>query len=232
VRNFFSKHNKKIAAGSIAIFFSLSLILSFAGLVGAQAIDYVPLAPLPGIGTDPEIGPPEPITISSYLAAAFRLSIGLAALLAVVMITVGGFQYLSTDVISGKEDGREKINNALLGLFLAMGAWLFLYTINPKLVEFDFNISTPPPVEIPGGNPPPSEFRKEKYCYAFSERYQQVDPEIIGVFPYTLDQDGSSLREAHQQCNNTPPTPHFDRPAPNECSETQLETIRCVRARN
>jgi hypothetical protein len=51
------------------------------------------------------------------------------------MIVIGGVQYLSTDAISGKNEGRKKIENALGGLLLAILAWLILNTINPELLN-------------------------------------------------------------------------------------------------
>ena len=47
---------------------------------------------------------------------------------------VGAIQYMTTDAISGKEEGKERITKALLGLLLAVGAWLILSTINPDLL--------------------------------------------------------------------------------------------------
>ena len=69
--------------------------------------------------------------------ALINILIALAAMLAVVFITIGGLQYMTTDSISGKEDGKNTIKNALLGLLLALVSWLILFTINPSLVKFE-----------------------------------------------------------------------------------------------
>ncbi len=111
-----------------------------------QELQYIPLAPLPGIGDTPDT-----VRVASslplYLIAIFKLLIGLAAALAVVMITIGGFQYMSTDAISGKSEGKEKIKQALTGLILAMGSYLILYTLNPKLTQFNLNIDPQPKID-------------------------------------------------------------------------------------
>jgi hypothetical protein len=92
---------------------------------------YIPLAPLPGAAPAGGTG------FNTYVRGMFALLIGIAAVLAVLMIVIGGIQYMSTDAISGKSEGKEKITQALYGLFLAMACWLILYTIDPKILNFD-----------------------------------------------------------------------------------------------
>ena len=94
--------------------------------------EYVPLVPLPGVGS----GSNKSITnFSQYVRGMFQFLIGLAALLAVVQIIFGGIEYMTTDAISGKSAGKERINQALLGLLLAIGAWLVLSTIDPNILK-------------------------------------------------------------------------------------------------
>lgn len=102
--------------------------------------------------------------MATFLPAVFKLGIGIAGALAVIYIIVGGFQYLSTDAINGKEEGKERINNALIGLILAISAYTILNTINPKLVDLNLSIETLPQggplstglgtIPPPGGPPP------------------------------------------------------------------------------
>lgn len=99
-----------------------------------QKLDYEPLAPLPGVPAD------QNVSLASYLTAMFRLFLGLAAVMAVLMIVVGGFQYMTTDAIQDKKDGKERIKNALWGLVLALAAVLILETVNPKLLEFNLEL--------------------------------------------------------------------------------------------
>lgn len=109
---------------------------------------YTPLAPLPGTTqgncvTDKD-GKVSGCTtdIQTYLPGVFNLAIGIAGVLAVLMIIIGGVQYITTDAIQGKHDGKERIQNALRGLVLVLVSWVLLYTINPKLTVFDLNIET------------------------------------------------------------------------------------------
>lgn len=73
----------------------------------------------------------------------FNLAIAIAAVMAVFMIVLGGFTYMTTDSWQKKTDGRQTVTNAVLGLLLALGSFLILRTINPKLVEIDLNGVTP-----------------------------------------------------------------------------------------
>src|SRR3990167_10753943 len=101
----------------------------------AKPTDYTMLAPIPQLATEGE-----KTNAVTYVTGLFKLAIGLAGALAVVMIIYAGIKYMSTDAFSGKEEAKGVIENALWGLGLAIAAWLILYTINPKLVEIKFDI--------------------------------------------------------------------------------------------
>ena len=107
---------------------------------------YYFLAPLPGIGTADNGGTefnPTNVngsSLSSYLNPMINIFIGICAVLAVIMILFGGIQYMTSELISSKEEGKERIEHAVLGLLLALGAWSILNTINPNLLKSDVNI--------------------------------------------------------------------------------------------
>jgi len=73
--------------------------------------------------------------LSEYLNLMIKLFIGICAVLAVIMIVMGGIEYMTSELISSKEAGKERITHAILGLLLALGAWTLLYTINPKILN-------------------------------------------------------------------------------------------------
>lgn len=102
--------------------------------------EYQLLAPLRNIESSPGKA-----TASTLIPGLFRLMIGIATALAVVTIMFGGIKYMSTDAFGGKSEAKKTIENALWGLMLALAAWLILFTINPKLVEFNLSI-TPQPI--------------------------------------------------------------------------------------
>jgi len=122
------------------------MILAVILLPGLQALatdQYVFLAPL---GDKTSVSTNKPW--EEYLPFAFNLLIGLSAAFAVVMIVIGGFQYMTTDAIQAKSAGKERIKNAVLGLVLVISAWLILNEINPELLKLKLDI-TPAPTASP-----------------------------------------------------------------------------------
>lgn len=116
--------------------------------VGAQTLainsttGYQLLAPLP----DPDKNNNElletidPKGLGSYLNPMIKILIGFAAVLSVVMIVVGGLEYMTSELISSKEEGKKRILGAIFGLLLALGAYALLFTINPDLLKSDPSI--------------------------------------------------------------------------------------------
>lgn len=118
----------------ILIFFIILLPL----VVFAQT-DYTLLAPLPGGSEQIPAGTEGFVT---YISQLFTFLLSAAAILALVMLVIGGLQYLGSagnpQMIS---DAKGRITNALLGLLLAVAAWLILITINPALVSLNFVVT-------------------------------------------------------------------------------------------
>ena len=105
----------------------------------ASAQTYNLLAPLPG----GEASVPVESGAATYMAQLFWFLLSAAAILALVMLVVGGVQYIgSAGNTSVLGDAKSRIVNALLGLVLAFAAWLILFTINPDLVDFSLDIPT------------------------------------------------------------------------------------------
>ena len=73
-------------------------------------------------------------TVSDYLGVIFKIIIGLCSALAVIMIIIGGIQWMGQDSVFGKVEAKGKIMRAIGGLLLALGAWVLLNTINPDLL--------------------------------------------------------------------------------------------------
>jgi len=116
---------------------------------------YSPLAPLPDgtgqlmgeIDTDPGCTTDDkgvktctnPCPFGKYLNIVIKFFIGMAAVLSMIMIVMGGIEYMTSDLVSSKESGKSKITNAVLGLLLALGSYAILNTLNPKLLEVCLN---------------------------------------------------------------------------------------------
>ncbi len=111
-----------------------------------QPTAYTLLAPLPDPYNNSQLlntfDPTDDKALGKYLNLIIKLIIGLSAVMAVVMIVIGGIEYMTSELISGKEAGRERMLHAVLGLLIALGAWALLNTINPDLLESEVEIPT------------------------------------------------------------------------------------------
>ncbi len=107
--------------------------------------EYKLLTPLPN-GTNGEtktLSVAETSSLGQYLNIIIKIIIGLCAVFAVFMIFLGGIEYMTAEIISNKEEGKDRIKNAILGLILALSAYTLLYTINPDLLNSSLSTLTP-----------------------------------------------------------------------------------------
>ncbi|MBI2049005.1 MAG: hypothetical protein HYT29_01020 [Parcubacteria group bacterium] len=97
---------------------------------------YVQLAPLSGLT------PPSSVVtqtgLAGYLQTLFWLAITVAGVLAVLVITLGGVQYMTTEAFGAKGAAKNRITMAIVGFLIAISAVLILQTINPDLLTFKF----------------------------------------------------------------------------------------------
>ncbi|OGI60361.1 hypothetical protein A2641_01430 [Candidatus Nomurabacteria bacterium RIFCSPHIGHO2_01_FULL_37_25] len=125
---------------------------------GGGPTEYTLLAPLPCTGTSPGCVDGKLVTftpaqdnndaLSAYLNTMIKIFIGLCAVFSVVMIVIGGMEYMTSELAHTKEAGKEKIWQALLGLLIALGAYALLNTINPDLLKTDLKSLKPLVIKI------------------------------------------------------------------------------------
>jgi hypothetical protein len=92
-------------------------------------------------------------SLKGYLEGIFKLLLSLSILFAVIMVTLGGVLYMTTDAIGGKAEGKDMIRRALLGLLLALVSWIILNTINPDLLTLDISPGGSAKEEAPADGP-------------------------------------------------------------------------------
>lgn len=104
--------------------------------ISGEKFIYTLLQPLPQEGKDLH----ENVTLKEYLTWAFRFTLALAGFLAVMMIVIGGVEYIISGANEGaRTEANKRIWGAISGLVMALVAYLVLYTINPSLVDFENN---------------------------------------------------------------------------------------------
>ena len=127
---------------SILILLFLTLGLSFAPAAFAYTLE-VP------IGTTTEI-----TDLPQYITIVYRFAIGVIALLAVLMIVFGGFNWITA---AGNEqrigDAKGTIIAAIIGLIIALTSYTLLNTLNPNLIALQLTVPTiSTPVVTSGGS--------------------------------------------------------------------------------
>ncbi len=149
---------KHVVCSIIILIVFLGLFFGNISLVSAETTILDPAGN--PIETSPQNG------FVSYLNNLFKFAIIFSALIAVIIITIAGFQYiLAGGNVGVVEKAKNDITQAILGLLLVLASYLILYTINPDLVTTGLNI-TPltikkteaPPPSVPVACSKPPEF--------------------------------------------------------------------------
>jgi hypothetical protein len=112
---------------------------------------FIPLAPIPGLTqgvTANSVG-----TVN-FLNNLYKFLIGIAAVLAVLEIMWGGFEYATKDSVSKKSDGKKRIQQALFGLALVLLPVLVFGIINPQILNLSIsmgplNVQNTPGAPVP-----------------------------------------------------------------------------------
>lgn len=117
---------------------------------GGKALEYQLLEKIPGTegkGSD----------LPGYVGSLYKIALIIVTLSAVLMLTIGGFMYLtSAGNTSSISTAKSIIADSLIGLVIALSAWLILYVINPDLVSTSLTglnptQTTSAPPATPGG---------------------------------------------------------------------------------
>ena len=85
---------------------------------------------------------------NTYINALYKLSIAIAALLAVIKIIIAGLKWMLTDLITSKEDAKKDIQGAVLGLLIIIAAVVILNEINPQLTKTQIFIAPSEPMDF------------------------------------------------------------------------------------
>ena len=127
------KINKKFLLKIVFIVFILSLL----PLNSLFAQEYKPISVIP---VDYSIGSGD---ISVYLNDIFTLVLGIAAVLAVIQIALGGIEYMTSSKIGSIENAKSKMWGAVIGILLLLSTYIILQKINPQLLNFTIGPADP-----------------------------------------------------------------------------------------
>ncbi len=127
-----------------------ALALLFAGLTAFAQSEYHALQPIPGLS--------ETADLSETLQGLFNIVIAVGVLLAVIMLAVGGLEYMGSDVVTKKETAKERMTSAILGLLILFGSIIFFIVINPSILNTDISFDEeqdPSAINNNTSGPPP-----------------------------------------------------------------------------
>jgi len=72
-----------------------------------------------------------------FIQLIYRAGLGMAVIIAIVFVMVGGLQYVLAAGTGNVEKAKARIRNAVAGLVLLLCVFIILYTVNPRLVILD-----------------------------------------------------------------------------------------------
>jgi hypothetical protein len=118
------KKNKRIL-----LLLSLCLFVFPVLAFAAANLNYTPMEKIPGLTTNSG-------NFVTYVLAIYKFGIWTIGIAALLMIMIGGFMYIAS---AGNNASMEKakgiIYDSVIGILMALTAWLLLYVINPELVK-------------------------------------------------------------------------------------------------
>lgn len=139
---------------SFALFVDQSSDLAFSNdktsLLAQAEKGYVAITP----GIQDELGSVDSGEgLSGILNLIFVWGIRIVIALSIVFVVFGAVQYMTTDAIYDKTEGKQRIQAAIGGLILALVSWLILNTINPDILKGGFlgNLDKLQPAQGGGG---------------------------------------------------------------------------------
>lgn len=140
---------KKIAALFFLSFFifTLSAQISFAQLKElGDPLKFNPQTTIPGVftkGQEMEMTDNDTSYIAKMIRGFYDYGIGIAGILAAIILMAGGLIWLTSAGSSDKiSQAKNLISGSIIGLVLIFGSWMMLKTINPDLVDFKINSIT------------------------------------------------------------------------------------------
>lgn len=71
--------------------------------------------------------------LADYIGGLYNFLLGFAVTVAIIMLMVGGFQYVLFSGTGQIGAAKERIKNAIVGLVLLFAVFVLLYTVNPQL---------------------------------------------------------------------------------------------------
>ncbi len=127
------RKNKTFIRTLLFFFATAGFLFALQADAQSQGLQYTLLEKIPGV---PSVGS----DLKSYVEGIYRMALIIVTLSAVLMLSIGGFMYLtSAGNTSSAATAKGIIWDSIIGLAIALVAWLILNVINPDLVNVTLN---------------------------------------------------------------------------------------------
>lgn len=198
--------NKKILLSLLFLFvLSCGAMYLVSSADAATGLQYTLLEKIPGtekVGSD----------LKGYIEAIYKIALIIIVLSAVLMLSIGGFMYMtSAGNTSAMGTAKAVIFDSIIGLVIALTAYLLLYVINPDLVNITINglspVSVPgvPPVAPPPPGKPWPDDSKERAALGSSFSFNKANCKTEGQTEGCTSMAGSAaipgLQAFQEACN-------------------------------
>jgi type IV secretory pathway VirB2 component (pilin) len=80
--------------------------------------------------------------LEQFLKQIYDWGVMVAVALAILFIIFGGIEYMTTDSVFKKDQGKKRVTAAVAGLLLVFSSWLVLNQINPQIFNNSLNLGT------------------------------------------------------------------------------------------
>lgn len=125
--------NKKALWLFFFLVITIGLISAVQTHAQSQGLQYTLLEKIPGVPTAGS-------DLKSYFEGIYQMALIIVTLSAVLMLSIGGFMYLtSAGNTSSISTAKDVIWDSIIGLVIALVAWLVLNVINPDLINVTLN---------------------------------------------------------------------------------------------
>jgi hypothetical protein len=131
-----TRHTKNVVIFSVIFFF-------FVVVPHVSAEGFTALAPIPGLTDAATVNTASGLgenTLANFFNNLYKYLIGLAAVIAIIEIIIGGLEISTKDSVSKNSLGKERIYNALFGLVLVLSPVLVFSIINPSILNLSLNL--------------------------------------------------------------------------------------------
>lgn len=101
---------------------------------------FTALAPIPGLTDSSNTSVVNSSSLANFFNNLYKYLIGLAAVIAIIEIIWGGLEISTQDSVSKHADGKEKIQQAIIGLILVLAPVIVFSIINPSILNLSLNL--------------------------------------------------------------------------------------------